>query len=138
MEENTMDEHKIKQEVWQTILSMNQLWTIDNKAEELINYFHKNMVAITPTDAFRRVGQASCVAGWKGFSDMAKINYWKELDPIIDLYGNNLFAIVTYRFEMSFDINGQTIEMNGRDMFSLVKENSKWWIVADQYSPTPN
>lgn len=129
---------KIQQEVWQTILCMNKLWTIDNKAEELINYFHKNMVAITPTDLFRRVGQSSCVAGWKDFTDMAKINYWRELDPKVDLYGNNQFAIVTYRFEMSFDINGQTIDMNGRDMFSLVKENSKWWIVADQYSPTPN
>jgi hypothetical protein len=133
-----MDENKIKQEVWQTILDMNKLWTVDNKAEELVNYFHENMVAITSTDEFRRVGQASCVAGWKGFTDMAKINYWKEIDPKIDLYGNGLFAIVTYRFEMSFDINGQTIEMNGRDMFSLVKENNKWWIVADQYSPVPN
>lgn len=131
------EETKIKEDVWQTILRMNKLWTVDNKAEELVNYFHKNMVAITPTDTFRREGQHECVAGWKGFADMAKIHYWKEIDPKIDLYGNGLFAIVTYRFEMAFDINGQTIEMNGRDMFSLIKENNKWWIVANQFSSTP-
>lgn len=129
--------NETQKEVWQTILAMNKLWTVDNKAEELVNYFHANMVAITPSDKFRREGQSSCVAGWKGFTDMAKINYWKEIDPRIDVYGNGLFAIVTYRFEMSFEINAQTIEMSGRDMFSLVKENNKWWIVADQYSATP-
>lgn len=129
--------NEIQKEVWQTILEMNKLWTVDNKAGELVNYFHANMVAITPSDKFRREGQSSCVAGWKGFTDMAKINYWKEIDPRIDVYGNGLFAIVTYRFEMSFEINAQTIEMSGRDMFSLVKENNKWWIVADQYSATP-
>lgn len=129
--------NEIQKKVWQTILEMNKLWTVDNKAEELVNYFHANMVAITPSDKFRREGQSSCVAGWKGFTDMAKINYWKEIDPRIDVYGNGLFAIVTYKFEMSFEINAQTIEMSGRDMFSLVKENNKWWIVADQYSATP-
>ena len=68
---------------------------------------------------------------------MGRINYWKEIDPQIDLYGNGLFAIVTYRFELSFDINEHTVEMNGRDMFSLVKEKNRWWIVADQYSLAP-
>lgn len=47
------EETKIKEDVWQTILRMNKLWTVDNKAEELVNYFHKNMAAITPTDTFR-------------------------------------------------------------------------------------
>lgn len=49
-----------------------------------------------------------------------------------------MFAIVTYYFDMSFQMNGQTINMKGRDMFSLVKENNKWWIVADQFSQYPN
>jgi hypothetical protein len=132
-----MENNTVKQEVWQTILMMNKLWTVDNKAEELVNYFHENMVAITPTDKFRREGKTACVAGWEGFTNVAKINYWKEIDPKIDIYGNGLFAIVTYRFEMSYEMNGTTVEMSGRDMFSLVKENNKWWIVADQFSPMP-
>ena len=133
-----MDERDTQNEVWQTILEMNKLWTVANKAEELVSYFHQNMVAITPSDRFRREGQSACVEGWKKFTDIARINYWKEIDPKINLYGNGLFAIVTYRFDMSFQINEQTIELSGRDMFSLVKEEGKWWIVADQYSATPD
>jgi len=65
------------------------------------------------------------------------IEYFNELDPDIRLFGGGKFAIVTYYFDMSFDMGGQNIKLKGRDMFSLVNENSKWWVVADQFSPNP-
>ena len=46
------EETKIKEDVWQTILRMNKLWTVDNKAEELVNYFHKNGEKILTTSEF--------------------------------------------------------------------------------------
>lgn len=132
-----MNRTKIENEVWQTIIKLNRLWTVENKAEELVHYFHKHMVAITPSDKFRREGQAQCVAGWKEFTDIAKIQYWEEFEPRIDLYNNGNCAVVTYRFKMSFTINNQPIAMSGRDMFTLINEEGKWWVVADQFSPTP-
>ncbi len=89
-----MNENKIKQEIWEMIQAMNRAWTVDGKPEELKNYFHKNMVAITPTNQKRLEGAEACVASWKAFADSAKINYWKE--------------------------------------------NGKWLVVADQFSPYPN
>lgn len=38
---------------------------------------------------------------------------------------------------MAFEMGGQLIEMGGRDMFVFVKENGKWWDVADKFSPYP-
>jgi hypothetical protein len=128
---------KLKAEVWNTIQTMNKLWTEDNKPDELVNYFHKNMVAITPSDKYRIEGQAACVNAWKGFCQVATTHYFKTSDPKIELYGDNKFAIVTYYFDMEYVINGQTIKMSGRDMFSLVKENAQWWIVSDQFSVMP-
>ena len=93
------------------------------------------MVAITPTDRLRREGRDACVAGWVGFATYAKIHHWKELDPQIQIFGST--AIVTYYFDMSFDMGGQTIQLGGRDMFTFIKENGKWWAVADQFSPYP-
>jgi ketosteroid isomerase-like protein len=132
-----MTSEEIKTEVWNTIQTMNRLWTVDNKPEALVRFFHKNMVAITPSDKFRVEGQAACVKGWKDFCQMAVIHHWKEIDPKIDLYGDNQFAIVTYHFEMQFEVNKQTIEMQGRDMFALVKEDNRWQVVADQFSAMP-
>ncbi|MBF0591636.1 MAG: DUF4440 domain-containing protein [Nitrospirae bacterium] len=132
-----MSQALIKEEVWTTIQTLNRLWTIENRPDELTQYFHKNMVAISATDRLRLEGREACVAAWKKFTQAAKIHYWKETDPQIELFGNNTFAIVTYYFDMSFEMGGQTIKTGGRDMFALVNEDGKWWAVADQFSPYP-
>jgi hypothetical protein len=132
-----MDESRVKQEVWETVRALNRLWTIENRADKLADYFHKDMVAITPTDRLRLEGGKACVAGWEGFTDAAMIHYWKEIDPKIELFGNGTFAVVTYYFDMSFDMNDLAITMGGRDMMSLVNEGGKWLVVADQFSPYP-
>lgn len=131
-----MTESKAKEDVWKTIQTLNRAWTIEKNPDKLKDYFHKNMVAITATDRERLEGREACVASWKKFAEAAKIHYWKEIDPNIRLYGN--CAVVTYYFDMSFDMDGQTIKMGGQDMFTLVNEDGKWWVVADQFSPYPH
>ncbi len=128
---------EIKNEVWATVQALNRLWTVENKADELVQFFHKDMVAISPTYRLRVEGQEACVAAWKKFTESTKIHYWKEIDPKIDLFCNGSVAIVTYYFDMAFDVGGQTVQMGGRDMFTLVNEKGKWWVVADQFSPYP-
>jgi len=95
------------------------------------------MVAISPTDRLRFQGQVACVAAWKKFCDNVKIHFWKEINPKIDVFDNGSAAIVTYYFEMAFDMGGQRVEMEGMDMFTLINEKGKWWVVADQFSPYP-
>ena len=124
----------IKQEIWATVRAMNDAWTKGNP-DDLAKFFHRDMVAITATDRNRLNGGAACIAGWKGFANAAHIHRWEEIDPVIHVYGNS--AVVAYNFDMSFDMGGQTINMGGRDMFFFVKENSRWWAVADQFSPYP-
>ena len=132
-----MEESKIKDEVWQTIQALNRLWAVEGKTDELKEYFHEDMVAITPTDKERREGRERCIAGWKSFVDSAKIHYMKEIDPKVQIYGGGKFAVVTYYYEMSVEMGGQTINLGGRDMFVLVKEDDRWQVVADQFSSYP-
>lgn len=124
----------VKAEIWASVRAMNNAWTRGNP-DDLVNFFHRDMVAFTATDRHRVSGGAACVAGWKGFAEAAKIHRWEEIDPVINVYGNS--AVVTYYFDMSFDMGGRTIELGGRDMFFFVKEDGRWWAVADQYSPYP-
>lgn len=124
----------VKQEIWSTVRAMNDAWT-KGYPDDLSNFFHQNMVAITATDRNRLDGGAACIAGWKGFCDVARIHRWEEVDPVIHVYGDS--AVVAYYFDMSFDMGGQRINMGGRDMFFFVKEDERWWAVADQFSPYP-
>lgn len=132
-----MTDTSVNNEVWEFVQEMNRLWTEEDRADELVHYFHKDMVAIVPSDKLRIEGQMACVAGWKEFTQMAKIHYWKVVEPDVRVFGSGLFAVVTYYYEMSCDMGGQTIQLNGRDMLSLVKEESKWWVVSDQFSQMP-
>lgn len=121
----------VKQEVWGTVRAMNDTWTKGNP-DDLVEFFHRDMVAITATDRKRLDGGAACIAAWKGFANAARIHYWKELDPVINVYGNS--AVVACYFEMSFDMGGETVNLGGRDTFFFVKEEGKRWAVADQFS----
>lgn len=123
-----------KQAIWSTLRAINDAWTKGNP-DDLAQYFHPDMVAITATDRHRLNGAAACIAGWKSFAEATTIHHWREIDPVIHVYGNS--AVVAYDFDMAFDMNGQTIQMGGRDMFFFVKENGRWWAVADQFSAYP-
>jgi len=125
----------IKQEIWDRVRAMNDAWTKGNP-DDLADFFHPRMLAITPVDRLRRVGGASCIAGWKGFCEAAQIHRFDEVDPLIEVFGDA--AVVSYYYEMSFDMGGQTINTGGRDLFFFVKEGGLWWAVADQFSPYPH
>lgn len=123
-----------KEEVWARVRAMNDAWTKGNP-DDLAEFFHRDMIAVTPTDRERLDGGAACIAGWKAFAHAARIQRWEEVDPLIHVYGSS--AVVAYYFDMSFEMGGQTVNMGGRDMFFLVNEGGKWWVVADQFSPYP-
>jgi uncharacterized protein (TIGR02246 family) len=127
-------DHPEQQAVWNTVRALNDAWTKGNP-DELVNYFHQDMVAITATDQNRRVGRDACLAGWKDFAHAATIHHWKEIDPLVQLYGDS--AVVTYDFDIAFDMGGNALALKGRDMFVLVKENGRWVAVADHFSPAP-
>ena len=132
-----MDAHfddPVKQEVWQTLRALNDAWT-KGKPNDLKNYFHRDMVAITATDRERLEGREACFTSWNNFAKAAKSHHWKELEPRVQIYGNT--AVVTYYFDMSFEMGGQTVKLGGRDMFVFAKEGGKWLAVADQFSAYP-
>lgn len=123
-----------KQAVWETLRAINDAWTRGDPAD-LARWFHRDMVAITPTDRHRREGAAACIAGWSDFARAARIHHWREVDPLIHLYGDA--AVVAYEYALSCDLNGRTMELSGRDMFFFVREGGRWWAVADQFSSFP-
>jgi uncharacterized protein DUF4440 len=128
-------DNSVKQEIWSTVRAMNDAWT-KGSPDDLSRYFHRDMVAITPTDRDRLDGGPVCVASWKAFANSVRIQRWEEVDPVIHVYGGS--AVVAYYFDMSFEMGGQTIDLSGRDMFFFVKESGRWLAVADQFSQYPS
>ena len=123
-----------QREIWATLRALNDAWTQGDPAQ-LVDYFHRDMIAITPVDRQRREGAAACIAGWQGFAESTRIHRWREIDPLIRVFGDS--AVVSYYYEIRFEVGGQVLEQDGRDLFFFVRENGRWWAVADQFSGYP-
>lgn len=133
-----MNLEKIKEEIWRTVKGMNRAWASQQPSEaKLREYFHKEMVAFVPTAPERVEGGDACVAGWMGFANSTKITKWEERDPLISLFLNNTAAVVSYYFDIDYEMNGKKVSISGRDLFTFILENGKWKAVSDQYSPMP-
>ena len=124
----------VQTEIWEWVQQLNRCWTFGN-ADDLKDFFHERMVAITPSDRGRIAGSTECIAAWKEFAEKTRTDFWKELDPDIQVYGTA--AVVTYYYRMSGEMKGEPFEVSGRDMMTLIQENDRWWLVADQFSPYP-
>lgn len=123
-----------QREIWATLRALNDAWTQGDPAQ-LVDYFHRDMIAITPVDRQRREGAAACIAGWQGFAESTRIHRWREIDPLIRVFGDS--AVVSYYYEIRFEVGGRVLEQDGRDLFFFVRENGRWWAVADQFSGYP-
>ena len=129
--------NELQSEVWQTVQEMNRVWTVDCDCSKLMDYFHEDMVAIVPLERERLIGREACIAGWDGFVKAAQIHSWEEVDPIVQVYAEGNCAVVTYHHDMWVTMCGERMHLEGRDMMTLVKENGRWWLVADQFSANP-
>ena len=121
-------------EVWATVEALNQCWT-RGRATDLREYFHEDMVAITPSDRMPLLGRDACVAAWTEYAESTKILFWETRSPRIRVYGDA--AIETYQYEMQGERDGEVLHPSGRDMVVLIREAGRWWVVADQFSPHP-
>ena len=93
------------------------------------------MVAITPVDKYRLKGAAQCIAGWQRFAQASTVHSWRADDPDIELFGDT--AVVSYYYVMDVSMGPNRINLSGRDMLVLKKENDRWWLISAQFSGYP-
>jgi ketosteroid isomerase-like protein len=132
-----MDTAAQVRQIEETLRSMNRCWTKTWDEPAFRDFIHPDAVAIVPTTPGRLEGRDAYVAGWRGFTETAKIHEWKETDYRVQLYNGDRSAVATYLFSITFSMDGQVQTMRGRDMFFLIKEGQHWLVVADQFSPEP-
>lgn len=132
-----MDDSSVRDEVWRTVQAMNRAWTVERDPARLREYFHRDMIAVTPTDRHRLSGREACVASWSRFVEAARVTRWVELEPSVHVHCGGTAAVVGYDFQIAFEVGGRVLELGGRDTFTLVREDGRWWIVLDHFSPYP-
>ena len=117
-------EMDVQQEIWQLIQDLNEAW-IKGCPEKLNDFFHENMIIVSPD--FQELGRSrqSCIKGYEDFCNQATVHHYEEINPRIDVHGN--IARATYYFELSYEMNSKIFNDKGWDVFVFVNERERWW-----------
>jgi ketosteroid isomerase-like protein len=119
---------KLKSELRDIVKKINQLWVSDN-ADKLGQFFHEDMVIVNPDLAKMGEGRRECVRSYIDFASQAKTTSYKESDFEIKVWGNT--AMVNYRFDISYEMEGKEYNDIGRDVFIFSRDDKdgKWLAV---------
>lgn len=135
---NQDDNEKLKEEVWQSVKSINRHWAITENMDSLGLYIHPEMIIITPDSKQPLQGKSKIIESYKSYADYAETVSLKENNPLIQLHGNNKTAVVAYDYELTIKIpSGEEQFFTGRDMYILIHDNDKWIAISQHYSPYP-
>jgi len=123
-----------KQEVWEIVQQINRAW-VEGQPDRLNNLFHERIVNVGGDGTQYAEGRDACVAGYRSFCDNATDLSFREFEPQIDVFDQ--VAIVSYRFEIEYTMNGSANRETGRDTFVLERHDNGWLAVWRQLLVRP-
>ena len=103
---------------WEIVQRINRAWRAGG-ADALGELFHEQAVIVQPISGERTEGRQACVESYLEFTAQATVHRFDEHDPQVDVAGDS--AVVTYGFQISYGIGGQTFSDRGRDVLVLVR-----------------
>jgi ketosteroid isomerase-like protein len=125
----------VRAELLAVIRRLVSAWRIGN-ADELTTLLHPDVVFVQPHFGGRTDGREACVDGFRDFTSQAKINKYGDTDHAIDVFGP--LAMVSFRYELAWEMEGEHHRETGHDLLLLVREEDRWQIVwRTQVPATP-
>ena len=128
-------DEKIKQDVWNTVKSINRYWAITENMDSLGLFLHDDMVIFSPGGKERLQGKNNIIKSYEDFAHYSETVSLSETEPVIQLYNGNKTAVVSYFGDLTIKTpEGKTQSFFSKDMYTLIFEKGRWQAVAQHYS----
>ena len=114
------------EEIWQIVERINDSW-VSGRIDNLENHFHDRVVFVAPGFSQRIEGREACVDSFRNFCANARVRDFNPADPAIDVYAGT--AIATYSYRVEYDLNNETFQEGGRDVWVFVRDADRWLAV---------
>ena len=85
---------------------------------------HPGIVMVLPGFAGRVQGREHFLAGFRDFTDNARIHEFHEHDQQTDVAGE--VAVVTFRYDMVYERSGSRYRVTGRDLWIFQQQDRTW------------
>jgi len=121
-------------EICRLVSGSNQAW-LNGNADFLRDFFHENVIFKGPKFQTLGSGREACVKSYEDFIRAAKIVSFKESDVRVDVIEDT--AIVSFAWDIAYEMNGQKFRETGHDLFVLSQANGRWQAVWRAMLPNP-
>ena len=114
---------KTNRELEKFLRKLNQAW-MNDRASEVRAMLHDDMVIVSSDFQVAATGGDACAQSYSDFTSRAKVTELKESEFSIQSWGDA--AMASYRFEISWAMEGETHRDSGRDVYLLVRTGDCW------------
>lgn len=108
------------------IRRINQAW-LAGRVDDLAPLVHPDVVMVFPGFVGQVAGREGFLEGFREFCANARIHEFHERDHQISVTGE--VAVVTFRYDMVYELSGQRSRASGRDLWVLAKQAGRWLAV---------
>ena len=116
----------LKNEIRRVVEAINEA-SRKGDIEALKCFCHKDVVIVPPGFVQRAEGRDTYLKSVEDFFDTGNVLEYKELSMKIDVFGNT--AIVYYRYETKWEMEGKTFSETGNDVMVLSRNEGKWLLI---------
>jgi uncharacterized protein (TIGR02246 family) len=114
------------EEIGRLVRNINEAWK-QGRAEQLHDFFHRDIVMVGPGYQELLRGRAACVESYREFGANAKVHDHTESEMKINVWGGT--AVCTYKWVMTYERAGERSRETGTDQFVFTREQGKWLAV---------
>ena len=116
----------LKNEIRQTVKGINEA-SRKGDIKALKRFCHKHVVIVPPGFIQRAEGRNRYLKSVEDFCDTGSVLEYEELSIKIDVFGD--VAIVYYRYETKWEMDGNTFNEKGNDVMVLSRNKGKWLLI---------
>jgi hypothetical protein len=115
-----------QKEILNLIKSINKTW-LEGRIEDLRNFFHQNIVMISPDFNNRLTGSDEIIKSYKDFYNSSKTYGFNESDFHIELFDKT--ATADYLYHIIYEINNKKYNGTGREVWVFTNIKNHWFAV---------
>lgn len=107
---------------------------MSGRANEVADFFHEDVVMASPDGKVMVRGREAMVDSFVQYCAIAKTHAFQERSHEIAFFGDT--AIVSYIFDVEYEINGKRFDEVGHEMLVL-RDDDGWQVVWRMQLATP-
>lgn len=118
-----------RERIWQLVRAANDAWT-SGRPSDTAPLFHPSVVMLSTSGEVLVEGREAMVGSFVQYCERARTHSFEELEPDVRVFGDT--AIVTYVFDVEYEIDGQRHRERGRELLVFGRDEDTWRAVSRQ------